>query len=109
MDFFCRTACTDVTDKLTTFRPFHKPGSPIFTHSELKLQAVLTSTLSGDYDKQRSQQFIIIRALTRVFCISVLLSKKSRQQSHHHHYQCDRASFITEYHPQLLVLILPKL
>jgi hypothetical protein len=82
MAFFC--ACTDVTDALTAFRLFYKPVIHIFTHSELQLHTVL----SYCSDKLGPQGFLTTCALTRVFSISLLLSKKSRQQSHHHLCQC---------------------
>jgi hypothetical protein len=42
-----------------------------------------------------------------MFCISLLLSKKSCQQSHP--YQVAGVGFTAEYHLQLLLLRLPKL
>jgi hypothetical protein len=67
ISFFCRTACTNVTDN--TFRLFYKLGNHTFTHIEFKLHTVYMSVVSGSSGKMRPQWFLIISALEHVFCI----------------------------------------
>jgi hypothetical protein len=84
---------------------------PLFLLS-LNVNCSLFSRLpcqAGYSDKLTPRRFLIMPASTRVFCISLPLSKKIRQESHHHPYQCARVGSITEYHLQLLVLRLPNL
>jgi hypothetical protein len=96
--FFYRTACNDVTDKLTTF----KLRIDIFTHSKFKMHTVLTSTVSRDSDKMKPQanNLSFNRHTSHFFAPAW----ESHQQLHHHPYESTWDSFITEYHLQVLVL-----
>jgi hypothetical protein len=74
----CGTACTDVSDRLTAFRLFYKPGIHIFMLSDFKLHTILMSTVSGDSDNEAT---MISNNLSFNMCIFSRLRKATNNHT----------------------------